>query len=322
MRDESSTESSNDTHDDESMGTDDDSDDNDWHEGDVWTQARIDDFCKKQWRFLSPVFSTSKFIRKFDQRCIMPFTEKYPECGSGAFGQVTKYKIHESHLINCEEPGFKCPEFVAIKELAMKNREDHQGISDTWGKEAKALHKMNLLKQPHIVFCYTAFTHGNIGAQDHYLMLEWASGGNLRNLWKSFKRPKLTELLVKDTMYQILGLVKAIDKAHYPETGPNFRHGDLKPENILWFKDESGNGIGTLKIGDWGLAKQHFRVTEMRSNNTTTKWSTQRYEPPEEADILGDNILTPDQSGRRRSRLYDIWALGCITLEFLVWLML
>ncbi|KAI8945395.1 kinase-like domain-containing protein [Xylaria longipes] len=289
--------------------------------GEIWTSVRASNFCEKQWLFLSPVFSTSKFIHEFTQMCIMPFTKKYLECDSGTFGQVTKYEIHESHLIDPDNSGFRCPEFVAVKELAVKNKEDRQNIFNTWGKEAKALQKMNSLKQPHIVWFYTAFQRGIPGGQDHYLMLEWASGGNLRNFWKSFKRPALTSKLIRATVHQLLGLVKAINKAHYPETGPNFRHGDLKPENILWFKDESGHGIGTFKIGDWGLAKQHFRVTEMRSRRTTTKWGTRRYEPPEEADSQGANLLASDQLGKRRSRLYDIWALGCITLEFVIWLM-
>jgi serine/threonine protein kinase len=180
---------------------------------------------------------------------------------------------------------------------------------------------MNLLKQPHIVWFHTAFRRGKPEAQNHYLILEWASGGNLRNLWNTFPRPALTSELIKATVQQLLGLVQALNKAHYPETGPNFRHGDLKPENILWFKDETGEGIGTLKIGDWGLAKQHYLVTEMRSNQTTTMWGTRRYEPPEEAASQGTNLLVSDLSGKKRSRLYDIWALGCITLEFLIWLM-
>ncbi|KAJ8130175.1 hypothetical protein O1611_g3458 [Lasiodiplodia mahajangana] len=286
----------------------------------VWTECRAYEFCGKQWLFLSPVFSTANFIHSFDRLCILPFTARHLECDSGTFGQVTKYEIHQSHLISPGNPDFRCPEFVAVKELRAKNKEDSQNILNTWGKEAKALQKMNSLKQPHIVEFYTAFQRGASGNQDHYLMLEWASGGNLRNLWKSFKRPALTDQLVKATVHQLLGLFRAINKAHYPETGPNFRHGHLKPENILWFKDESGRGIGTLKIGDWGLAKQHFRVTEMRSRRTTTQWGTRRYEPPEEANSQGARLLTTDQSGKKRSRLYDIWALGCITLEFLVWL--
>lgn len=205
---------------------------------------------------------------------------------------------------------------------------------DSWEREGGVLQQMNRLNQPHIVRFLTAFRRGSPGDEEHYLMLEWADGGNLRDFWNTMNRPALTPELVKDSIRQILGLANAICKAHYPETGPNFRHGDLKPENILWFKDESGRGIGTLKIGDWGLAKQHVIVTELRSNKTSMEWSTRRYEPPEEMtghgvalkeiDQRENTLAVPDQREnmpKKRSRLYDIWAMGCITLEFLIWLM-
>lgn len=203
------------------------------------------------------------------------------------------------------------------------------------------MQKMNQLKQKHIVRFLTAFRRGHRGEEDHYLMLEWASGGNLRNLWKTFPRPKLTQGLIKAAILQIHGLAEAICMAHYPALGTEasksyltFRHGDLKPENILWFKQKKGgpHDIGTLKIGDWGLAKQQNILTQFRTNKTSTEWGTRRYEPPEEttADTVGLQPKAPSKSKdpskskgplKRRSRLYDIWAMGCITLEFLIWLM-
>ncbi|SPQ24631.1 1c852c8e-3c27-4064-b4f6-a4ad5c015261 [Thermothielavioides terrestris] len=156
-------------------------------------------------------------------------------------------------------------------------------------------------------------------------MFEWADGGNLLNLWKTPNQP-LTPSLVKATIKQLLGLASALCAAHYPQHGPTFRHGDLKPANILWFKDgDSSDGIGTLKIADWGLAKEHNILTVLRTNKTSTEYGTRRYEPPEEETGLGVSIgsLTPGEQpvGKKRSRLYDIWAMGCITLEFIVWLL-
>jgi serine/threonine protein kinase len=127
--------------------------------------------------------------------------------------------------------------------------------------------------------------------------------------------------LVKDSVKQLLGLARALCEAHYPRTKPIFRHGDLKPENILWFKGGDGE-IGTLKIADWGLARQHNLETEHRSR-TSTGSGTRRYEPPEEetGEGIWANSLTPGQADpkqqKKRSRLYDVWAMGCITLEFL-----
>lgn len=192
-----------------------------------------------------------------------------------------------------------------------------------WENEARILWGMNLLNQKHIVKFITAFRRGQ---DDHYLMFEWANGGNLRNLWKEVKRPALTGDLVRETMVQLCGLAQAIEKAHYPGDDRLYRHGDLKPENILWYTDECGSEkrIGTLKIGDWGLAKRHDIATEHRSNKTTTEYGTRRYESPEEYTCEHTGLKAPvslKRTQNRRSRLYDIWAMGCIALEFLVWLM-
>ena len=184
---------------------------------------------------------------------------------------------------------------------------------------------MRALHEKHIVNFITAF---RFGPDEHYLILEWADGGNLRTLWESFTQP-LTSDLVRDAFEQLRGLSRALSSVHNPAgentSDQHFRHGDLKPENILWFKDGSDSTrIGTLKIGDWGLAKQHSDVTQLRTIQTSTGFGTRRYEPPEERSVHENNLIVPSNTGkivRKRSRLYDLWAMGCIWLEFLIWLM-
>jgi serine/threonine protein kinase len=205
----------------------------------------------------------------------------------------------------------------AVKEI--QATEDAQAVAEHWEKEAKALRMMNELNQEHIVHFVTAFRRRKEnGGEEHYLMFEWADGGNLRSLWKDNPFPLLTASLVKDAIKQILGLARALEAAHnLNTTGASYRHGDLKPENILLFS--GGGSIGTLKIGDWGEAKEHEQVTEMRPSKTTAKYGTRRYEAPEVETGVRAKWL--GQSTRRRSRLYDIWAMGCITLEFIIWLL-
>lgn len=89
----------------------------------------------------------------------------------------------------------------------------------------------------------------------------------------------------------------------------HWRHGDIKPENILIFKDSTW--IGTLKIADLGLAKQHQFATEDRHQPTSTKHTTLHYEAPEAVT----NTKEP------RSRRYDVWSMGCIILESIIWLL-
>ena len=296
----------------------------------IWTGPRIDTFCEYQWRFLSPILhvaTETKYNHDFAGACIMPFTKL---CAAGfdrgAFGEVSKYAIHPNHLHDPEKSVHH--EFVAVKAIQPRSERDRQAMVLNWEHEAGILQKMNALQQEHIVRFLTAFRHGDEGKKSHYLMFEWADGGNLLSMWKTLAPPS-TPKLVKAAVKQIMGLAHALCVAHYPKSGPTFRHGDLKPANILWFRDhDDSSGIGTLKIADWGLAKEQNTVTELRTHNTSTEYGTRRYEPPEEDTGLGvslQNLLPKGQpvkkAGKRRSRLYDIWSMGCITLEFIVWML-
>lgn len=221
-------------------------------------------------------------------------------------------------------------DFVAVKELKdlgeKKSDEKKAGEKKPWESEVYAMQRMNTLDHHgHIVHFITAFRRGNRENPEGYLITEWADGGNLRQFW-STQTPRLTRDFIKGVFTQLLGLAQAFFVAHNLtsggiSTGASYRHGDLKPENILWFKPKTqDNGdVGTFKICDWGEAKVHQFATAMRHSRTTSGFGTRRYEPPE-VDT-GVSLMIPGPEGKRRSRLYDMWALGCITLEFIVWLL-
>ncbi|KAJ3533867.1 hypothetical protein NM208_g7792 [Fusarium decemcellulare] len=314
--------------DDDYDGSDDDSDEEDTEdEESLWEESDISHFCDThQWEICAPVFFANKDNHDLDPQAILPFIAKHEDStDSGSFGQVIKYSIHNCHL-KADELEIPNTEFVAVKHIKLDEGQNRTTKIRGWEKEVRALWQMKELNQKHIVKFITAFRRGE---EDHCLMLEWANGGNLKNLWENFRRPLLTGSLVKATFEQLHGLAQALYRAHYPESPAVdgfYRHGDLKPENILWFKDEHGERgeMGTLKICDWGLAKNHPIITELRTKPTTTGYGTRRYEAPEESTSNNSSLMVQDRSGKdvkKRSRLYDIWAMGCIALEFLIWLM-
>ena len=51
----------------------------------------------------------------------------------------------------------------------------------------------------------------------------------------------------------------------------------------------------------------------------TTPYGTRRYEALEV--VIGLKRKYKGQLADRRSRLYDIWSMGCIVLEFTIWLL-
>ena len=83
-------------------------------------------------------------------------------------------------------------------------------------------------------------------------------------------------------------------------------HHDLKPENILFFSaSTSADKKAILRIADFGSSK--IQTYRSGSINTRSPNGTPTYEPPE---FIKDGTT---------SRPYDIWSLGAVFLELLVW---
>lgn len=156
-------------------------------------------------------------------------------------------------------------------------------MAKVWSNEAVMLIRMNEKCNDHILRFITAFTRGDSfeNRSYYYLVFEWAEGGSLEDLWKEVTRPHLNPDLMAEAVTQLRGLASAIQVTHVQAW---MRHGDLKPENILRFRPTSTAIFGTLKIGDWRLAKYHNVATVLRSLSnmaTTTNLGTALYEPPE-----------------------------------------
>lgn len=94
------------------------------------------------------------------------------------------------------------------------------------------------------------------------------------------------------------------------------RHGDIKPENILWFplpgpRSPAGKAQGILKITDFGIAEFSTKPAVDKSRRGNTPNSPTYCAP--EIDLQpphGSGLVSPS---------YDIWALGCVYLEFITW---
>jgi len=182
------------------------------------------------------------------------------------------------------------------------------------------MRRVNKLKRgsDHILRFITAFRREGDGGQEHfYLISEWADGGNLLDFWKRQYNPILNATLVREVVTQLYGISEALVAAHY-ESGEIFiRHGDIKPENILCFL-RPGSPVPQLKIGDWGLAKAKNKTEQVTGAAVTnTGVATVMYEPPEAV------TTTPNgpNYNRRLSRKKDVWAMGCIILEFMTWML-
>jgi hypothetical protein len=64
----------------------------------IWTFQRITKFQEHQKSFCAPVFNSSEAEYNLFGM-IVPFVEQYTTYGEGSFGVVSKYRIHQDHII-------------------------------------------------------------------------------------------------------------------------------------------------------------------------------------------------------------------------------
>ncbi|EWG56035.1 serine/threonine protein kinase [Fusarium verticillioides 7600] len=250
-------------------------------------------FCSYQHMVTSPEFGKDKFRFKLHTNTILPYLKSYDPSGRGFFGEVSRMDIHPSHI-----PAGVRSTRGETASIAVKTANNHDQITRFFEQEATALERLKNHNSPNLVQPIAAYEY----KKQKCLVFPWAHGGDLYKFWEAYQG-KTVDL--KWIISQFTGLCSVLNDLHKI----NCRHGDLKPDNILWYRDK--DGLGTLKIADLGLAAFHIKTTgDRRGIQTMTPTGTARYEPPETAE---------NKTGER-SRMYDIWSMGCIMLELLIWL--
>ncbi|ROV88658.1 hypothetical protein VMCG_10306 [Cytospora schulzeri] len=282
----------------------------------TWDWTELDLFVSKQWMFFAVFFEDTRFEYEIHHERPLPYVSLTDEAAAGGhFGKVFKVGLlpeylgphitsslgrylpqvsHDSRLIH----------EVAVKQLNLEGATEKE-ISHFFDKETDTLKIMKKLKHAHLIEAISAYRKG----PNRYFVFPWAPGGNLRDLWNgdSGSTQQQVRLWAWD---QIRGLTDGLNRLH----ATNTRHGDLKPENILIFGGGGNSKLGPLVIADVGIAKFHAVETRKRQVQgfvTTNKNGTLRYEPPEIELYKPQNI----------SRRYDSWSLGCVLLEFVIWLL-
>ncbi|OHF04101.1 heterokaryon incompatibility protein [Colletotrichum orchidophilum] len=274
-----------------------------------WGRIQKSLFELYQWKFMAPTFGTGQNFRsEFHQKMILPYVEhEARSVNQGFFGEVSKVNIHLAHV--------KPPEGTRITgnsvAIALKKANDDPGLREYFDKEAYNLEELRKYKSNHLIKPIAAYEHGD----DRCLLFPWAEGGNLAQYWSRNTGKSLTRDEHAWIFGQLAGLFGALEELHKK----NCRHGDLKPENILLFIDMADKK--TLQIADLGLTTFHdqdaaTRIRRAKEILTLTPPGTSRYEPPE-MDKDRDKKIPAHET---RSRAYDIWSMGCVVLELLIWL--
>ena len=169
---------------------------------------------------------------------------------------------------------------VAIKLLKSQIISDNPDMIERFKREGEALRQLN---HPNIVKMLAMVEEGD----EYFLVMEYVSGGDLRQLLSETK-----PLPLKQTLSISLELADALTRAHHL----NIIHRDLKPANVLIASD------GTLRLTDFGVA--HMGKME-RVTGTGVAVGT--------LDYLSPEIL----SGEAVDNRADIWSFGVMLFEIL-----
>lgn len=220
---------------------------------------------------------------------------------------------------------------VAIKELQQASDPNYPRPETAWEIELRAidgLRNNEATSHQHLTPAIGAFQRRN----KYYLVFQWADGGSLQSFWEKNKKPSLSAEFIESVLVQLQGLADALNCMHSGTRTPvspggissggnsqggnsgHWRHGDIKPDNVLRFRCIAGQmDLGTLQIADLGLAVRHTVATSDRKAATNMRYGTMKYEGPEAHPFVA-NL-------NARSRLYDVWSMGCVILEFIIWML-
>lgn len=259
-----------------------------------------------------------KVLRVIDSRAVVPikFDESRDGLGAGRFGAVYKVKINRDyHDFPVKKDGY----------FALKRFHDrHVQYPGSFKFESHALRALSETAHPHLVSHLASWTQN-----EQIFMLFPHARNNLHTLFRTEPTSNLTKDKTLWLLRQLKGLADAVRHIH--NLGPSGLgsrssgyeqsvtrmgqltcvHMDIKPRNILVFS-EKHNAHGIWKISDFGLSsfKRELDGSEETTGVRPSYLTSRRdYEPPEY--VLKSNI----------SEKFDIWSLGCIYMEVLVWVL-
>lgn len=277
--------------------------------------VEFDDLTVFQGSFSPHTFSSSEDRPKYATirpEVVVPlnFEPETDLLGEGSFSRVFQIHIdpdHHSFSPNLDQ-AFALKTF---RDVGPQTQADFR-------EESRTLELLSRFPHPNIVTHIAAWTQG-----EKFYMLFPLAESNLREFLQR-PSPDLTKTTMISIISQMRGVADGIRHLHNlrPSIGDakyaGYHH-DLKPANILVFPIDAasvtdGESGLVFKISDFGTAKlRTIRSGSFSRNNSLSN------------DELGQGDVTygaPDfVLEGRTSRPYDLWSLGCIFLEILIWLL-
>ncbi|KAI1489992.1 kinase-like domain-containing protein [Biscogniauxia mediterranea] len=299
-----------------------------------WTKAELEGFDKWQWIFMvrhmgdpTGEKSDSRHFKLRDPEILPWYDPEVDQPGQtppsvlksskdanegvlgGSFGDVTHIGIDpQCHYFDKTFEKLKLSERTyALKVLKLKGKKNTD--NPEYRREVNQLRRFNGQVNPHIVTLLASYTHRG----QNCFIFPWADC-NLSTFWEQ-NSPMRDIKSVRWLASQLLGISRAVLTIHEPnhlevvDSSPLYgRHGDLKPDNILCYSTTDSD-YKRFVIADFGLSSIHREASRTYVPDPQ-KPRTPGYRPPESDGYIKDGEI---------SRNYDIWTLGCLFMEMLIW---
>ncbi|KAI4947573.1 hypothetical protein J4E91_006393 [Alternaria rosae] len=294
------------------------------------------------------VTSFNRFTRRSEVRRRFLSTG-YPTGLQNLKGASSVFDIHLSLMVACSKASLQCANIMPFNErleflepltkgtlasvyratswcadangkieIAVKKISKSTTTVIRWLNEERILKQLQTFNDPHIVELLASYC-----TLDSYALVFPLANGNMDQLMEHDLPTSSAEFTTTWVVEQMQGLAKALQYLHTGDDKNRSygRHGDINPGNILWYSaDQEGTPpLGTLKIADFG--RSEFRSLSQRQPSIRKAlcegtplhcldYAYGTYAAPE------CDIPTNVCSDRRAS---DIWSLGCVFLDLLVW---
>ncbi|KAI0113791.1 kinase-like domain-containing protein [Nemania sp. FL0031] len=292
--------------------------------------ARV--FFEKQWCVLAPVFRNRDQIQHYSlsQHHILPFFRgalgkygdstghaKKSDLKSSSSSEIQKVYIHPDHHdfgTGLDASTLEHEDSFALKTLLRSERKSFEMEKNT----LERFQGLSSLAIVQLLASYEMQANDIDRTPITYNLLFHRANGNLSQFWES-SRHSQDEYIVPWIAEQCWRLADALNFIHmgYLDFGsdsdkPNHFygiHGDIRPENILRLPAVSVGefqSLGRLVIGGFGLTNFYPEntgsITSSSEASSSVTYSTPEFMP-----------------GGKISRKADIWALGCVFLDFITW---
>ncbi|KAF4459729.1 serine threonine kinase, partial [Fusarium albosuccineum] len=283
-----------------------------------WSLHDVPLFYRYQWTFCPPVFEQGNYGQTYNAEFILPSISLGTNEKGGYYPTATEAALHIDHIQD------KSKEVARIGLQKYKNLHPEltYDVKIAWDRRTLEIQELSEARHEHLISYIGAFKHG----VDFYVMIEQPESGSLRDFWES-ETTKCTGLdseRIMSILEQLVGLTAALEELHsrntytrVSKTGPAnllWSVRVLTPDNVVRFDDRTSAWLGTLKIANRG-----FTVTQnpfiTACNDANVKWHTlaSHYGAPE--------LVTNQNPHMSNIQESDVWSMGCIILEFLIWLL-